>query len=142
MKLAINSLTLLLASTTVVIALPTPEQATPDSCIIYKSAVDGSLEKRCPIGRLETRSLEEAGCIIYTSEVDGSLEKRCPIGRLETRTPEEASCIIPRGDGDNVPVEKRCPIGDVEARSEEEAGCTWGWNEIDGSLEKRCPPSV
>ena len=82
MKLAINSL-MLLAITTV-IALPTPEQPTPDSCIIYRSEVDGSIEKRCPIG-LVSRSVEEAGCIIYKSEVDGSIEKRCPIG-LEARS--------------------------------------------------------
>lgn len=75
MKLAIGSLMLLAATT--IIALPTPEQATPDSCIINKSEIDGSIEKRCPIG-LEARSPEEASCIIYRSEVDGTIEKRCP----------------------------------------------------------------
>lgn len=104
MKLAIGSLMLLAATT--IIALPTPEQATPDSCIIYKSEVDGAIEKRCPIG-LKARSAEEAGCIIYKSEADGSIEKRCPIG-LEARSEEETGCIIYKNEVDGT-IEKRCP---------------------------------
>ena len=104
MKLAISSL-MLLAITTV-IALPTPEQATPNSCIIPKGEVDGSIEKRGPSG-LDSRPAKEASCIIYNSEVDGSIEKRCPIG-LEARSEEEAGCIFYKSEVDGS-IEKRCP---------------------------------
>ena len=103
MKLAIASLMLLAA--TIVIALPTPEQAQPDSCIIYKSEVDGSIQKRCPIG-LEARSAEETSCIIYRNEVDGSVEKRCP-PPLKARSEEVSSCIAREVDG---VVDRRDPI--------------------------------
>ena len=104
MKLAIGSL-LLLAATTA-IALPTPEQALPDSCIIPKGEVDGSIEKRCPIG-LEARSEEETGCIFGVNEVDGSIEKRCPPS-LRTRSEQEAGCIFYKSEVDGS-IEKRCP---------------------------------
>ena len=88
MKLAIGSLMMLLAATTVMaLPTPTPEQALPDSCIIPLGEADGAIiRKRCPIG-LELRGTEETSCIIYESEGDGSVvRKRCPIGLgLETR---------------------------------------------------------
>ena len=104
MKLAIGSLMLLAATT--VIALPTPEQALPDSCIIPKGETDGAIEKRCPIG-LEARSEEETDCIFGINEIDGSVEKRCPPS-LKTRSEEEAGCIFGNNEVDGS-IEKRCP---------------------------------
>ena len=51
MKLAIDSLMLLAAST--VIALPTPEQATSDSCIGAKNEANGTIEKRFHFGSVK-----------------------------------------------------------------------------------------
>ena len=103
MKLAIGSLMLLAATT--VIALPTPDQAQPDSCIIVRNEVDGSIEKRCN-PPLQGRAAKEASCIIVRNEVDGTVEKRCN-PPLKARSEEVSNCIARKVDG---AVEKRDPI--------------------------------
>ena len=131
MKLTIGSLMLLAATT--VIALPTPAQAQPDSCIIVKSLADGTVEKRCP-PPLNGRSEEEAGCIIVKREDDGTVQKRCP-PPLNGRSSEEAGCIIVKREDDGT-VQKRCPPP-LNGRSEEAPSCIA--RKVDGVVGKRDP---
>ena len=131
MKLAIGSLMLLAATT--VISLPTPDQAQPDSCIIVRNEVDGSIEKRCN-PPLQGRAAKEASCIIVRNEVDGTVEKRCN-PPLQGRAAKEASCIIVRNEVDGT-VEKRCNPP-LKARSEEVSNCIA--RKVDGVVEKRDP---